>query len=586
MVAALAAAAALSACGAEDPTRVGRPPVVSGYSPGPRALTPQVGDTLSFSLSAFDPDGDALTTWFTVDGARVANESAWEYVIADTGIVTVRGSVRDGDGDAFIEWEVERVRPINLPPVIGATLPVESSPVLVVNNNLQFAIAANDPEARPLQFSYTVNDSVIANDPQVTYRPTSIGTKHVRVVVTDGENYAAHDWSLKVTSIPDTIAPAMVPIVSAVPGAEPGEIDLEWVAVGRDNMLGLASEYQVRTSPDPILTEADWERASRRPDAPAPVPPGTTMRMTAGGLLPARLTYITVRAVDDFGNHSPLAAPVRVASRGMRISGVVRDPLTGLPMESARVDLGAVLTAQTDAEGRFELRELEPITTVLATMDENGAGIGAYYDCRMGYTVVHEDELELFLLPVYDLETPNYIDFMQFYRSMTDMAANPEGTATRRFRLPIDLYIRPFSNSGLDYRATIERVAREFDDLLGTQVFNIVATRPETGVETVCREGVPQDNYAITEFTSDWYPRTGLIEFRTLYTPATEHVLARTARHEFGHVLGLNHSTDPNHIMVGGQAPSANALHPDELAVLRVRFNLPRGFEIRRFVRE
>ncbi len=199
---------------------------------------------------------------------------------------------------------------------------------------------------------------------------------------------------------------------------------------------------------------------------------------------------------------------------------------------------------------------------------------------------MHQAVTTIPLIPNLQLQTTYYNDFLQFFREMTDIPGNPFGTQQRRWKLPINLYVRPYEKDGLDYKAAIERVAGDFDAILGTQVFKIVPNRTSPGVETVYRDGVPQDNYFVTEWTSDWYPNIGLIEFRNVYTPATQIVLERTARHELGHALGLHHSFDPTHLMVGGVAPYANAFTPDEIAVIRCLYGLPRGFDTRRFLRQ
>jgi hypothetical protein len=585
VAAVVAAVGSFGACTGDDPSRVGRPPVVSSFTPPDRQLTAFLGDTLTFRLNAFDPDRDPLTMSFVVDGGAVSSASRWEYVIEDSGLVTVRGSVSDGEHSSFVEWTVSRLKPVNLPPVVDALLPVEDNPVMVIGNRLDFAIRATDPEAQPLHYWFSVDDSLVVEDRQFTYHATSTGFKSIRAVVSDGERGIARHWTLKVTAVPDTIAPATVNVVRAVPGASPGEIEIDWVAVGRDGDQGLASQYLVRTAPEPILTEADWARGSQRPQVPPPAPPGTTMTMVVSGLLPARLTYVAVRAVDDFGNISPLGTSPGVMTRGMSFSGLVIDAYSRAGVAGAVVAL-SLDEEVTDAAGAYRFAEVGPVTATIVGRDESGPGIGQYYNYSTSYTVLHDDVVNFYLLPNYDLATGQYADFMQFFRAMTDFVGNPYPAQQRRFQLPVDLYVRPYARDGLDYRATIEAVAHEFDALLGAPVFNLVTVPPALGVETIYRDGLAQDNYRVTEFTNEWYPRLGSIQFRTVYSAATTAVLARTARHELGHALGLNHSLDSQHLMVGGQAPVVDAFTPDEIAVLRSFYGIPRGWDNRLFVRD
>src|SRR5262249_30455939 len=246
-------------------------------------------------------DHDQLKTSYEVDDHFVFDGTTWNYVIEDTGSVNVRAQVSDGEHTSFIDWHVNSTIAVNLPPVIETTLPTEPNPVLVIGNTMNFSVIAADPERGALQYTYTVNDSLVQNQnqKQFQYLASSVGMKRVRVIVSDGEKATSHDWQLKVTTVPDQIPPAPCVITDAETGQEPGEINIAWTAVGRDGMIGLPSQYQVRTSPVPVLTEADWARGSDRPGVPSPAQPGQTMSMVVSGLSPARLTYVAVRATDD-----------------------------------------------------------------------------------------------------------------------------------------------------------------------------------------------------------------------------------------------------------------------------------------------
>ncbi|MCI0452030.1 MAG: matrixin family metalloprotease [Candidatus Latescibacteria bacterium] len=405
--------------------------------------------------------------------------------------------------------------------------------------------------------------------------PSPLGTAHSNDAASARAN----------SEIPDAIPPGAIDIILAQTGANPGEVDMQWIAVGRDGMTGVASQYRVRTLPTPILTEQDWARASERPGVPSPADAGSVMSMTLTGLQPARTTYVAVRAEDDFGNQSPLFETVSAVTRGMYISGIVLDARTGSPVPGALVSFG-LETVTADGAGQWELFELGAATGDIVVRDEIGAGVGAYYDYKLPYTVVHDDDVELFLLPNVALQTTTFTDFLTWYRHMSDAAGNPYGAETRRWQLPITLYVRAFNKNGLDYRAAIESAAGDFNDILGVNVFNVVTTGLSNGVETVYVDDLPQDNYGVEEWTSDWYPRRGLIEFRTVYSAPTQWVLETVARHELGHVLGMNHSTDWAHLMVGGVAPQVQHFSEDEVAVIQCRYHLPRGWDNRRYERE
>lgn len=577
---------AVASCGSNDPARVDRPPVVNSFSPSTRTLNAFVGDTLQFKIDASDPDHDALTTSYAVDDHFVFDGTTWNYVIEDTGAVSVRGTVSDGEHASYIDWHLTSSIPINFPPTIETSLPLEANPVLVIGNTMNFAVIAEDPERTPLTYSFAVNDSLVSTSRQFVYRATSVGLKKISVVVSDGEKTAGHEWQLKVTTVPDNIPPATVIITLAETGQEPGEVNIEWTAVGRDNMTGLPSQYQVRTSPVPMVTEQDWARGSDRPNVPAPVQPGQTMRMVVSGLQPARPTYIAVRAIDDFANISALPPPVQAVTRGMRFGGRVIDTVTWQGIPGASVNWGTEWKT-TGANGEFEFTEQGLADGTIVVRDELGAGVGNYFDYSKPYSAKHLDVVNLYLIPDYQLTTTFYADFLEFFRKMTDIQGNPYPADQRRRDLPLPLYVRPYDKGGLDYAQAVREVADEFDAILGQQVFSVATDPlPSIRVETTYNTIIERDQCEVLVWSADWYPLVSLITFRTVYNATNVDGMKVIIRHEFGHALGLNHSFDTRHIMVGGPAPSVPHFTPDEIAVLRTYYAIPKGWNVRYYERE
>ncbi|HEX6789795.1 MAG TPA: matrixin family metalloprotease [Candidatus Krumholzibacteria bacterium] len=560
--------------------------MVESFKPTTRTLNTFVGDTLRFSIDASDPDRDNLVTSYYVNEEWVAEGDDWDYPIVDTGLVAVRARVTDGRHTSYIDWRVKSEIPINAPPVIGTTLPFETNPRLVIGNFMDFAVIAEDPERLPLTYTFSVNDSLVKKDRTFRYLASSVGNKLVRAVVSDGEKSAVHEWHLRVTTFPDAIPPAGVMITLAETGVEPGEVNIEWTAVGRDGMVGLPSLYQVRTSPFPILTETDWARSSDRPNVPEPATAGETMRMVVGGLLPARPTYVAVRAVDDFANISAIQPPVEVVTRGMRFGGRVIDTVTWQGIPNAIVSFGNE-TRVTDQDGVYEFIEQGYADGEIMVRDEDDdAVVGAYYNYTLTYSVKHEDVVNLYLIPNRTLNTADYPDLLTFFRAMTDQGTIPYPSDQRRRALPIALYVRPYEKNNLDYAAAIRSVAAEFDEILGGQVFlpvndATIAARVETTYNGI----ISRDRYTQLTWSDDWYPLAGLIEFRVLYSAETVEAFKQIVRHEFGHSLGLNHSNDSGHLMVGFQAARVPTFTNDEVAVLRTFYAIPRGWNVRRFQR-
>jgi len=576
----------LGSCGNQDPTAVSRPPVVRSFVPSDQALDVFVGDTLYFDVNAFHPDETSIKHRFTLNDSIVSEQLKWNYVIVDTGQSRVEFVVSDGAYDTRIEWEVTQHVTINLPPEIVAYSPIESHPVLVIDTEMEFVIRANDPEKEPLQYQISVGDSVVATASEYLFHASQIGKFDIEAKVDDGEYSAAHFWQLTVTPVPDTIPPAEVVITEVKKGDDPGQVLVEWIAVGADGMDGTASNYEIRTSPAPIMDEDTWMRATNRPGVPAPLAPGELMTMLVEGLTPARYTFLAVRAVDAFGNLSPIGEAPGLYARGMRVAGKVMDAITGEPMPNVKVNFVSYRLV-TDADGNFEFLELPPLNELLIASDDNRLGfLGTHYDMRMPYEVKHLDYVPIYLIPDYQMDSTAYVDFYAFYILMTNINGSPFPNHQRRWEAPIDVFARPFENGGLDYQATIHQTALDLNSFIGMDLFNVVSEDPPVGVYCHYPPDLTFDNYGVRQWSADWYPVVADIEFRRVYTAASIVPFVRVVRHELGHALGLNHSFDTNHLMMGGIAPQRDYFSDDELAVIRVLHHVPRGTHIGHYARD
>jgi hypothetical protein len=564
----------------DDPTRVGRPPVVEGFSPVDQALEAFTGDTLVFSVRAVDPERSILQQRFAVDDSVVSGASRWAYVVDDTGLVTVSCTISDGEYDSRIQWVLDRRLRVNHPPEIYSFSPVEPNPTMIIGTELEFAVDIRDPDGDPLTLYFAVDGEQVSTSDRFVYTTDEEGDRVVEAVAFDGELKARKRWNLTVTGIPDTISPAPVPITNLETGAEPGEIDVAWTAVGQDGLEGTASNYLVRTLPTPILTEEDWARASVQPGVPDALPSGQPMGMTISGMIPGRYTHVSVRALDDFGNLSPIEESPGAYTRGMRISGRVLDALTLAPIAGATVQL-AHFTTTSGADGSFQFIELPPLQSTLGVRDEDDVGVvGTYYNYRADYTVTHLDYIELFMIPDLEMTSSYYESFYLFLRSMTDIPGNPFGSQQRRWELPVDVYVPEFNANGLDFRQTLVDVLAEFEQILGYPAFHVVDAVPDLGVQVFFEPETTVDNFQFTQWSSDYYPVQARVKFRTFYSPTSVGTFRVIIRHEFGHALGLYHSADRFHLMVGGQASAVSWFSPEELSVIRVRYHIPRGINL------
>ncbi len=80
---------------------------------------------------------------------------------------------------------------------------------------------------------------------------------------------------------------------------------LQWRSSGDDGGVGTAYLYELHYSTSPI-TPANFDKATRAINLPAPAAPGTLQSLTVGGLSPNTTYYFALRSLDDAGNQSSL----------------------------------------------------------------------------------------------------------------------------------------------------------------------------------------------------------------------------------------------------------------------------------------
>jgi hypothetical protein len=475
----------------------------------------------------------------------------------------------------------------NRSPQILEVLPTDPTPVAYLDETIRFSVSASDPDGDDLAFRFAVNDSVVTAGASYQYLAAAAGIYSILVTVSDGEFTTRYAWRLTVNAVPavpDTVDPMEVTVLSVAPGDSPGEIEVRWLAVGDDGMEGRAASYLVGMSNRPISGELEWYGAEKRAVDGETVDPGSDMRLVASRTGAAQRTYVVVRAVDDYGNISPIGSGGVADTRGYTFSGEVRELLTGAPIADASVR-GGGKTTTTGPDGTWTLRETPRLGSGLVVSDDGVSGpIGEYYDYRIDTGDVNNAFFLVELFPNIPLESTHYPDFLSFFQGLTSRTEPLYPSYLRHWVLPIDIYTAPFENNGLDYRATVERVAAGLGSDIGFNAFRVVDSPPDVGVECVFRDDLYYDNYCSCEWTDDGYPIRGKIEFRTAYGSATVVAFERVIRHELGHALGLRHSTDPNHLMISGIAPRVDTFAADEIAVLQIVYGLSKELALGNYI--
>ena len=195
--------------GSGDPERDSRQITVINQAPvvtlAADRQKPAVGETVVFTSTASDPDGDPLTRTWKVDGVVMPGDApSIEREFATPGRHTVSVEVTDGHGatvSAEALVEVPNGQPVAL---ISATpgAPLTDEPVT-------FAVAGDDPEGGVLDFDWDLDgDGAFDDGSGATLAPVTFpraGTRVVRVRVTDPDGGEAIErLTLEVGNRPPT----------------------------------------------------------------------------------------------------------------------------------------------------------------------------------------------------------------------------------------------------------------------------------------------------------------------------------------------------------------------------------------------
>jgi hypothetical protein len=551
-----------------------RPPKLLGVVPADATPETLIGETIRFSVSASDPDGNELTYEFTLNDSAVTNETFFDYPAEEKGTVHVRVTVSDGELEVGHDWVLEVFDPAeNRPPEIRVVFPEDATPETSIGETIRFSVQATDPEGGELSFRFFLDDVLVSTNPYYEFTGNRTGTWRVRIVVSDGRDEVDHEWLLEVR---DTIPPADVQIVSVESGPLPRQIEVRWLAVGDDGLEGWASRYVVGMSDSPIESQGDWVRAVKYNVERGAVDPGTEMQLVVTRSRIGQWTAVVVRAVDDEDNISAMVPYVAGYTCGFSCSGEVVS-VTGEPIAGAFVYAGDEVVV-TDAEGMWSVKDLPYLSDGFTVSDDGVPGsMGEFYDYRYDAPLNNGEHVVVRMFPYYQMESTRHTVFLTFFDGLTEKYFFGWESYLRHLQVPIDIYAHPFEKNGLDYKATIERVAADLASDIGFDAFHVVDAPPAVGVECFYihdSEEDDRDHFTPTEWTEDFHLVKGRIEFRTSYEPKDITVFERVIRHELGHALGLGHVQDPIYLMVGGLlAPQVDMFKPTEIRVLEIIHN-------------
>ncbi|MDH3215486.1 MAG: matrixin family metalloprotease [Candidatus Krumholzibacteria bacterium] len=475
-------------------------------------------------------------------------------------------------------------------PVIESYQPHILLLTVAVGDSVDFSVTASDPDAQPLSYTYALDKGVVAHVASWRYIVDDTGPVTVTARASDGSLSSSVEWQLLRQSLPppppppDTIPPAPVTIVSVDTG-EPGPNYLElivwWTAVGDDSTEGRPARYDVRYSDEPLASEAAWQRAQQALFEPDPWNPGALQFMVIRVSTWIGLKWVGVRAVDESGNISPLGNTLAAENQPREVFGTVGDAATDEPLPGIRVATSG-FHGVTEPDGTYLTLAVPNREISFSITDDFGmGGIGDYFDISASIWVSGGEATDFWLLPNLPMETNHYPNFLTWFRQMSNtMNEPPNPLADNRLRTwdtPVSVFVPAFVSNGLDYQETVKNVFLRWETWLGRDLFEFVGSLPDIGVSILYFSGATREHYDVYERDADWFPVKGRIWLRTIWGDDTVGSFQRILAHEVGHALGMGHSTDPDHLMIGGISQRVAEPTPDEIWLGRAMYTLPRG---------
>jgi hypothetical protein len=577
-----------------DPLKPNNPPVIEFSHPPQQHLSMTVPDSCLFVIQASDADGDIIDYRFLVGDSVLGLRDTVLFFAVDSGYFHLQGLAMDGSECATRSWHINIDAKPNEPPLIIKFLPSQQYVSCTVGETLEFVFSAIDDDPEDLVYSYELSRVEgggvrrFYGSPTLVHRFLERGEFDLRGIVWDGEYGDTTRWFVDVTGDPDTIAPGAVTDLDGRTGDDLGHIMITWTAPGDDGSDGTASAYEVRTSTELILTEEDWDEASPKKNTPEPGPAGTIETMVVRALNPGTYVYLTMRAIDDFFNYSPLGNCIRLLVRGIDAMGYAYAMHTGEPLGGIYVTSYESFDT-TDASGAYLLKNLPYYVNYMRASDENAAGeVGAYYDSRP--TVYDPGEViehDFYLMPNLGIQSAGnpgvYKNrFILFFKEVTRTNGRlGRSTVYHGWNhWPLTVHNPDKVFGDIDLQSAARGAMEEWEAMTGYDLFIEVIQKADADILIVyndVRDG--KDYYDTVEWNPDGTPKVGEI---TIF-PANTYASVITAHyiyaHELGHALGfLTHSSDSGHIMFW-LLSQVRHVTIDEANVIKIVHNTPFIFD-------
>ncbi|MBN1164044.1 MAG: hypothetical protein JXB45_05675 [Candidatus Krumholzibacteriota bacterium] len=560
-------------------------------------------DTVTLRITGGDPDYDQLRYRFVlIDTATggidsvYCNTNRFRFEARKGGFYRVQGRVYDNEHYVSRDWYIRVFQEANeRPPVIIGYVPDTDSISCVIGNTMEFRLSVDDDNLATCLYTFLVDDVVdpyyrFIRTPRFLHRFGENGIFKVTGLVWDGEYGDTMNWYVKVIGDPDLIPPSAITDLEGWTGMDAGTVNLQWTAPGDDGEEGRCSIYRVRTFTIPILTEEDWLEASPKNGAPEPGVSGTPETMVIDKLNPGTNMYVVVRGMDDFGNLGPISNCIRLLVRGFDADGYVRDAASFLPLEDMVVSSSGVVDS-TDENGYYLLKNLPMYADFTRVRDEKISGEpGNYYDYENPMNGMNDNlTIDYLLVPVLGMadlviktsyDNGNFLNFFKNMAGITGKFGMP--TIFRGWNhWPLKVFNPQREWEGMDIDSLAQVGMDCWEAATGLVLFEGVATPEEADVQIVYYETEQDNHYFITtEVNPDGTPKKREIRiFLTNHLSPITIIGKMIFAHELGHVMGLGHSLDTGHLMLGFTSPWVDEPSSDEANLIKVIYHQPAIFD-------
>jgi len=514
------------------------------------------------------------------------------------------------------------------PPTGYVFTPADDSLSVLYQGQIAFAVRTTEGAAVTAVFRRGA--TILATGSTYTYAAARVGLDSLRAEVPDAAAGGAKAWLIRVDSgYGDRPAPVLA--LTAVIGARPGALRVNWLRAAPElNPLPVA-RYLVALGRDAPLTELNWDAAQLLEEVPsleATVGYGRDYAGLAGG----DTVWVGVRAEDAAGRLSPLGTVPKVRIAGAyRIVGTTVG-LAGEPLDGVLASVGEAseLRAITAGGGAFNLPRPEIIPEgfrdidryVLTLRDETGPEMGLYYDVRTDTLSAADAYPRSVLLvaartaqgdPILHADCPSATDiyageFLTFLKRMTNTGTGGNTRLYRWDHYPISYWVQStddwLADGGFDLGPLAHAAAAAWNAKLGGDFF--IETDDSVAADLkIDFRNFDAVTYGRTDIVSPYYaPINTIIPLKMVILLRRNFEVLAYAQgvvlHEFGHALCIgNHSEcTGEHIMQVGahnvpmtgtpgldtQAEMEAAISDDEVRLVLYIRNLPQGINMNQYL--